>query len=107
MLTTKQYNEVTKVAEQYRTTDDDDIQDKAEKQLASMIYGTYHEILAQFVEKGPVEDGDCMSKSLRDDLIEWGLLNKVLVNGEWGYTAANYMGGHVYNRFKELTEKIK
>lgn len=51
--------------------------------------------LKQLINRGPVEDGDVMSKQARGDLIQWKLAARVLVKGKWGYTAATYLGGHV------------
>lgn len=51
--------------------------------------------LEQLVKRGPVHDGDVISKAHRGDLIRWGLASRVMVKGEWGYTAATYCGGHV------------
>jgi hypothetical protein len=47
------------------------------------------------VKDGPVEDGDVISKSLRDDLIDLGLADRVMHQGQFGYTAATYLGGFV------------
>lgn len=51
--------------------------------------------LSQLVRLGPVWDGDIVSKSERDDLIDIGLATRVSVKGEQGYTAANYTGWDV------------
>ena len=56
------------------------------------IGATHREMLTQLVARGPVDDGDVMSKSARDDLITLGLASRVCVKGEQGFTAANYMG---------------
>lgn len=56
---------------------------------------THVEALEQLVQKGPVYDGDVISKSARDDLIHWGLAQRAYVQGEAGFTAANYVGGDV------------
>jgi len=50
------------------------------------------ESLIQLFDDGPVEDGDVISKSDRDSLIEKGFANRVIVNGADGYTACNYKG---------------
>lgn len=51
--------------------------------------------LSQLVVNGPVWDGDVISKSGRDSLLELKLAVKVMLIGEMGYTAATYMGGFV------------
>lgn len=55
----------------------------------------HREGLGQLVTQGPVHDGDVVSKSVRDDLIEWGLAHRVYCEGKEGYTAASYRGGDV------------
>lgn len=46
--------------------------------------------LRQLVNEGPVFDGDILSKSARDDLIDYGLAVRCCVKGEQGYAAATY-----------------
>jgi hypothetical protein len=55
----------------------------------------HREQLQQLINHGPVWDGDVISKAHRGDLVKWGLAARVIVKGEWGYTAATYKGGHV------------
>lgn len=55
------------------------------------------ESLGQLVRKGPVWDGDVISKEARRDLIELGLASRTMKAGQWGYTVATYRGGHVLN----------
>lgn len=58
--------------------------------------GSAHlESLAQLVTHGPTHDGDVISKSTRNDLIEWGLAQRVCVKGEQGFTGSNYVGWDV------------
>lgn len=52
------------------------------------------EALLQLVN-GPIYDGDLVSKSARDKLLEWGLATKVCVKGEQGFNGANYRGWDV------------
>lgn len=59
--------------------------------------------LAHLIKNGPVHDGDVMSKAHVGDLIRWGLAQKVIVKGQWGYTAATYRGGHVLSERLEVT----
>jgi hypothetical protein len=53
-------------------------------------------VLDQFVNHGPVEDGDVISKSIRDSLLGMGLLSRACVQGQQGYTVATYTGWDVY-----------
>lgn len=60
-----------------------------------------HEVLRQLVN-GPVWDGDVISKSYRDDLIDWKLAVRICAKGEQGYTAATYLGFSVLKFLGEL-----
>lgn len=59
--------------------------------------------LRHLIKNGPVEDGDVISKTCRDDLVRWGLAVRVLVKSRWGYTAATYTGGHALDARVEVT----
>jgi hypothetical protein len=50
------------------------------------------EQLDQLATKGPLWDGDVISKSDRSDLLRIGACEKVVVNGEQGYNACTYFG---------------
>jgi hypothetical protein len=63
--------------------------------LYHALSGAHREALSQLVKQGPVYDGDVISKSLRDDLMQLGLASRVCYKGEQGYTAANYAGWDV------------
>lgn len=63
----------------------------------------HREQLAQLINKGPVWDGDVISKAHRGDLIRWRLASRVMVKGKWGYTAATYLGGHILDDRVETT----
>lgn len=52
--------------------------------------------LRALLERGPLGDGDVPSKSGRDELLEIGAAEKIVVNGEDGYQAATYYGRDVY-----------
>lgn len=58
--------------------------------------GACIDTLIALVERGPLWDGDVPSKSGRDDLIERGLAQRVVVRGEDGWTAATYAGRDAY-----------
>lgn len=51
-----------------------------------------HEPLYQLAKHGPVWDGDVISKSSRDDLLDCEACAKVLVKGEDGFNACTYLG---------------
>lgn len=55
------------------------------------------DLLKYFIEFGPLYDGDCSCKDSGYDLLEFGLLTKICINGEQGYTAATYRGWDVIN----------
>ena len=61
-----------------------------------------HESLAQLIG-GPVWDGDVISKSCRDELIDLGLALRVCCNGQQGYTGATYLAYSVM----KIVEQIK
>lgn len=65
-------------------------------------YGIYEllpagarETLMQLVRHGPVYDGDIVSKTSRDLLMEIGLASRAIVSGEQGYTVSTYRGWRV------------
>ena len=54
------------------------------------------ETLVQIVEEGPVWDGDIIAPSLRNDLLKAGLVVRVPVKGEEGFSAASHAGKLLY-----------
>ena len=58
--------------------------------------GGEQEALDQLLFKGPVWDGDVISKEARDALLSWGLAVRCCVKGEQGYTAASYRAYHIF-----------
>jgi hypothetical protein len=54
------------------------------------------EVLTQLVTKGPIWDGDIVSKEARDDLLQSGLASRACVKGEQGFTVANYRGFDIW-----------
>jgi len=48
------------------------------------------EQLNQLLHQGPVWDGNVISKSCRDDLLQYGLAVRCCFMGNQGYTAASY-----------------
>jgi hypothetical protein len=63
----------------------------------------HREELQHLFKNGPVHDGDVISKMSRDDLVRWRLATRINVRGQWGYTAATYLGGHVIGDRAEVT----
>jgi len=51
-----------------------------------------HGQLYQLHAKGPVWDGDVISKSQRSDLLDIGACAKVVVKGQEGFNACTYFG---------------
>jgi hypothetical protein len=62
-----------------------------------------HEQLFQIIN-GPVSDGDVIDKSLRDILIDLGLVMRVCVNGAQGFTGGSYFAYTVCEKIKEINE---
>lgn len=58
------------------------------------------EQLVQLLFTGPVYDGSVISKSARDELIEYGLATRCCFMGEDGYTAATYPALTVFKSSK-------
>jgi len=75
-----------------------DLLDASERdQLIQMIdfaktFKCGHEALYQLHAKGPVWDGDVVSKNDRDVFLDIGACAKVCVKGEQGYNACTYFG---------------
>lgn len=73
--------------------------------MAALVFPMeFEEQLSQLV-KNPTWDGDVISKSDRDYLLDIGLAVKVCADGEQGYTAANYIGYTVLKRIENLTKE--
>lgn len=58
------------------------------------------EVLNQLLHTGPVWDGNILSKSGRDTLLEFGLAVRCCFLGEDGYAAASYKGLRVFKSSK-------
>ena len=61
-----------------------------------------HEPLYQLVDRGPVWDGDVISKSARDQLLAVGACAKIYHKSEDGFNAATYFGGYLLSVFDWL-----
>jgi len=57
--------------------------------VACLLDKRLHEQLRQLIN-GPVYDGNVISKSQRDELIDLGLAMRVCCKGEQGHTGATY-----------------
>jgi hypothetical protein len=69
--------------------------------IALILPSDFKEQLGQLV-RGPVWDGDVISKSHRAVLSEMGLAIRVCCRGEQGYTGAKYIG---YSILKKMNEE--
>jgi len=56
------------------------------------------EVLKQLLFQGPIGDGSIVSKSARDDLMDYGLAARCCFMGEQGYACATYIA---YSVFKQ------
>lgn len=61
--------------------------------------------LNQLLHQGPVFDGNVLSKSARDDLLDYGLAVRCCFMGEDGYTAATYRARTVFHSGKSYPFK--
>lgn len=71
------------------------------------LSGGQREVLNQLLHQGPVWDGNIISKSARDDLLEVGLATRCCYMGEQGYTAATYKAYTVFRAGKAEPFPIK
>jgi hypothetical protein len=90
---------------------DSDTEDRERAALAAWneLSSIQKECLQQLLFKGPVWDGDIISKSARGDLFQCGLAVRCCFKGEQGYTAATYPAYTIYragNRQLDELEKI-
>ncbi len=75
---------------------DHDACDLAYKVIWTTLSAQHREVLLQLCIKGPVYDGDIISKAARDDLIKWGLASRAVFKAQQGYAVANYTGWYVW-----------
>lgn len=66
-----------------------------------------HEQLWQLQSKGPLWDGDVISKADRDELLSIGACGKVCVKGEQGFNACTYFGHSLLQVFDWLHGPLK
>ena len=69
--------------------------------LESFDPGT-RDMLRSLFECGPVWDGDVLSKTSRDRLIELRWASRAVVRGESGFTVCTYLGAQGYRVLKVL-----
>jgi hypothetical protein len=60
------------------------------------------EQLNQLAMKGPLWDGDVVSKSDRNDLLRIGACEKIVFKGEQGYNACTYFGWSLWRVYQWL-----
>ncbi len=70
--------------------------------IALILHKDYHEHLLSLVDNSPVWDGDIISKSRRDDLIDMGLATRICCKGQQGYTGGKYIAYTVLKKLKEM-----
>lgn len=68
----------------------------------AVINQRIHEQLYQLHSRGPVWDGDVISKSERSELLDIGACAKVCVKGEDGFNACTYFGRSLLRIFDWL-----
>lgn len=73
-------------------------EDEAARGVWFCLTSVHRETLAQLLYQGPVWDGNIVSKSHRDDLMEWGLATRCCYMGETGYATATYRGCAVFKQ---------
>lgn len=56
---------------------------------------------------GPLWDGDVPSKTARDDLLEKGLIEKVVVKSEDGFQACTYRGRAFLRSIQDEIERVR
>ena len=58
--------------------------------LKTVMAPETREVLWQLMFRGPVRDGDVVSKAARDKLLDWNLATRCCFHGEQGYSIATY-----------------
>lgn len=71
--------------------------------LREMLSKSHREQLAQLVMRGPVWDGDVISKSTRGDLLQLRMASRALYKGAEGHTVATYFGARVFTNDVRIT----
>lgn len=95
--------QIRELVNQSRNDDDRNYFDYVEK-IAKLFPYDLIEQLYQLVN-GPIFDGEVISKSDRDTLIEMGIATRVCCKGQQGYTASKYIGYTILKVAIEREEK--
>lgn len=75
-------------------------------QVESLSGGSIDCLIAAFTQ-GPLFDGDVPSKTGRDALLEYGMVAKVVVNGEEGYNACTYRGARAFRLLTAMNQDAR
>jgi hypothetical protein len=67
----------------------------------ALIFPRYLKVQLSQLVRGPVWDGDVISKSHRGVLFEMDIAIRVCCKGEQGYTGAKYIGYSILNKMNE------
>lgn len=94
---------LNKLCAEYAAEKNDERSDALLVDIRLALPSGHRQELASLIKNGPVWDGDVSSKAQIGDLLRWRLASKVMVKGQWGYTAATYLGGHVMSDRVEVT----
>jgi len=102
MKTSMKLAEVIRTLVDMAESDDGDRYFEITQAIALIFPAALIEQLEQLV-RGPVWDGDIISKTYRDELFDMGLAIRVCCKGEQGYTGAKYTA---YTVVKKLPAKV-
>lgn len=107
-MSTIDYRELADIARRIPTYDQGSPQYVAAcRELAEKMGSGHRDELRNLVRNGPVWDGDVLSKSGRDWMLNWGLASKCLVKGEEGYQVATYRGGAVLRAWEDIEKPAR
>lgn len=86
-------------------SDNEELRDALELiiQVESLSGGSIDCLIAAF-KRGPLYDGNVPSKAGRDVLLEYGMMSKVVVNGEDGYNACTYRGADAFRLLTAMNQ---
>ena len=74
-------------------------------QVESLSGGSIECLRGAFTQ-GPLEDGDVPSKDGRDLLMSYGMIAKVVLNGEEGFNACTYKGARAYRLLVAMNQTM-
>lgn len=81
--------------------------DQAEEFNKLLASGAVVDTLIGLIENGPLEDGDVPSKNGRDQLIDQGCAQRIVVRGSDGFTAATLKGAALYRWAFDNADTLK